>query len=128
MEPVLLLVIQLRFAPSRTRSQAGRNRHHCSLARYVIHSEYRQKHTLCSCPKQVKTNLGHSEAASGISSIIKAVLALERGVIPPTVDVGTMNPDIKAYDWNVEIVTRNTPWPCDGWNIPRRAGIVSGQF
>ncbi|KAH8427718.1 uncharacterized protein LDX57_005428 [Aspergillus melleus] len=73
----------------------------------------------------VKTNLGHSEAASGISSIIKAVLALERGVIPPTVDVGTMNPDIKTYDWNVEIVTQNTPWPCDGWNIPRRAGINS---
>ncbi|THC98862.1 hypothetical protein EYZ11_001640 [Aspergillus tanneri] len=73
----------------------------------------------------VKSNLGHSEAASGISSIIKAVLALERGVIPPTVNIGTMNPDIKTYDWNVEIVTRNTPWPCDGWNIPRRAGINS---
>ncbi|GKT75184.1 LOW QUALITY PROTEIN: polyketide synthase [Colletotrichum tofieldiae] len=32
----------------------------------------------------VKTNIGHSEAASGLSAVIKAVLMAERGVIPPT--------------------------------------------
>lgn len=73
----------------------------------------------------VKTNLGHSEAASGISSLIKVVLALERRIIPPTVNVGTLNPDIKAYDWNLEIVTQSKPWPSDGSARPRRAGIVS---
>lgn len=42
----------------------------------------------------VKTNLGHSEATSGLSSIIKATLILENGVIPATVGVKNINPKI----------------------------------
>ncbi|KAH6656006.1 hypothetical protein BKA67DRAFT_515368 [Truncatella angustata] len=68
----------------------------------------------------VKTNLGHSEAASGISSIIKVTLALEKGQIPPTVGVKQINPKIKTDDWNVKIVTETAEWP---WNKhdPRRS-------
>lgn len=40
----------------------------------------------------VKPNIGHSEAASGISAVIKAVLALETGIIPPTRGVIKPNP------------------------------------
>jgi acyl transferase domain-containing protein len=32
----------------------------------------------------VKTGIGHGEAVSGLSSLIKAVLAVERGIIPST--------------------------------------------
>lgn len=39
----------------------------------------------------VKTNIGHSEAASGLSAIIKAVLTVESGIIPPT--RGLVNPN-----------------------------------
>lgn len=76
----------------------------------------------------VKTNLGHSEAASGISSIIKVVLALEKGEIPPTIGVRNINPKIKTDDWGVRIVTDVTPWPQDrqghGKRV-RRAGVNS---
>lgn len=41
---------------------------------------------------QVKTNIGHSEAASGLTSIIKVVLAFEQGQIPPTRGVKKLNP------------------------------------
>lgn len=41
---------------------------------------------------QVKPNVGHSEGASGITSIIKTVLALERRVIPPNIFFKTPNP------------------------------------
>lgn len=41
---------------------------------------------------QVKVNVGHGEGASGITSLIKAVLALERETIPPTIHFSTPNP------------------------------------
>ncbi len=59
----------------------------------------------------VKTNLGHSEAASGITSIIKTTMALERGLIPATIGLEALNPNIHALEWNVRVVTEQTPWP-----------------
>jgi acyl transferase domain-containing protein len=35
----------------------------------------------------VKTNVGHSEAASGISSVLKVTMALENGFIPPSIGI-----------------------------------------
>lgn len=61
--------------------------------------------------QQVKTNLGHSEAASGLSSIIKAILALEKGMIPATLGVKNINPKIHTEEWGVKIVTSLTDWP-----------------
>lgn len=49
----------------------------------------------------VKTNIGHSEAASGLSAVIKAVLMAERGVIPPTRGITKPNPKIQWSDWKV---------------------------
>lgn len=47
--------------------------------------------------QKVKTNFGHSEAASGITSIIKVALAFQHGVIPPTQGVEELNPKRKLY-------------------------------
>ena len=76
---------------------------------------------------KVKTNLGHSEATSGLSSIIKATLALEKGCIPATIGVQTINPKIKVDEWNVKIVTDVTPWPAqtNEYGSVRRIGINS---
>jgi hypothetical protein len=41
----------------------------------------------------VKTQIGHSEAASGIAAIIKATLIVETGLIPPTIGVENLNPN-----------------------------------
>jgi len=43
----------------------------------------------------VKPNLGHSEGASGITSLIKSVLALEHKTIPPNINFRTPNPKSK---------------------------------
>ncbi|XXG97578.1 short-chain alcohol dehydrogenase [Hypoxylon texense] len=59
----------------------------------------------------VKTNIGHSEAASGLSALIKAILTVERGVIPPTRGLVTPNPKIKWDEWKVKVVTEPTPFP-----------------
>lgn len=39
--------------------------------------------------------MGHSEAASGLTSIIKVALAFEHGLIPPTYGVKNLNPKCK---------------------------------
>ncbi|RAK85213.1 polyketide synthase [Aspergillus costaricaensis CBS 115574] len=59
----------------------------------------------------VKPNLGHSEGASGLSGLIKTILAVENRIIPATVGVKVINPRIKCKEWNVDIVTANQAWP-----------------
>ncbi|KAK3936136.1 hypothetical protein QBC46DRAFT_296752 [Diplogelasinospora grovesii] len=72
----------------------------------------------------VKSNVGHSEAASGISSIIKTTLALERGQIPPTHGLKNVNPKLKIEERNISIPTELIAWP-DAPGRVRRVGINS---
>ncbi|OAA60531.1 reducing polyketide synthase [Niveomyces insectorum RCEF 264] len=58
----------------------------------------------------VKPNIGHLEAAAGVAGIIKGVLAMENGLIPPNIHFAKRNPAI-LDDWNIDIPTRLTPWP-----------------
>ncbi|KAL8790242.1 MAG: hypothetical protein Q9195_006465 [Heterodermia aff. obscurata] len=71
----------------------------------------------------IKTNLGHSEPASGIAGIMKAVLALEKGIIPPVVGFKALNPNVDLKDGRIKIVTEKTPWP--ETNHVRRASVNS---
>lgn len=73
----------------------------------------------------VKSNVGHSEAASGITSIIKATLMLENALIPPTHGLKKINSNIQTSEWNVRIVTQNEPWPQTPVGMPRRVSINS---
>lgn len=59
----------------------------------------------------VKSNVGHSEAASGISGVIKATLALERGQIPPTRGLRNVNAKLRVEERHFGIPTELTPWP-----------------
>ncbi|GIJ99998.1 type I iterative polyketide synthase [Aspergillus viridinutans] len=61
----------------------------------------------------VKPNVGHSEGASGLTSIIKAVLAIENEVIPPNINFNTPNPKIPFEEKNIKVPTKPTPWPQD---------------
>ncbi|KAF2973192.1 hypothetical protein GQX73_g454 [Xylaria multiplex] len=70
----------------------------------------------------IKSNMGHSEPSSGIAGVMKAVLAIERGVIPPTIGIQSLNPNIDLKDGRLKIVTESTPWP----DLPvRRASVNS---
>lgn len=70
----------------------------------------------------VKSNVGHGEGASALASIMKVVLALERGAIPPIYQLETRNPNIDFDGARVRPVTEVTPWPADRL---RRASINS---
>ncbi|KAI0533002.1 putative polyketide synthase [Xylaria digitata] len=59
----------------------------------------------------VKTNLGHSEAASGLTSILKVALAFKHGLIPPTYGVKNLNPKLKLESRNMKVLNDSAPWP-----------------
>ncbi|KAK2626256.1 hypothetical protein QTJ16_004518 [Diplocarpon rosae] len=70
----------------------------------------------------VKTNIGHLESVAGLAGVIKAILVLEAGVIPPSLNFNTPNPKILFREWNITVPTKATPWPYTG---PRRASVNS---
>ncbi|KAF2799249.1 hypothetical protein K505DRAFT_332798 [Melanomma pulvis-pyrius CBS 109.77] len=61
----------------------------------------------------VKSNVGHSEAGSGNTSIIKSILALERQIIPPNVNFNTPNPRIPWKEAKLKVASEPLPWPAD---------------
>ncbi|KAF5970834.1 fumonisin cluster-polyketide synthase [Fusarium bulbicola] len=61
----------------------------------------------------VEPNLGHSEGASGVSSVIKAILALENRTIPPNINFSTPNPKIPFSEMNMAVPVDAIPWPQD---------------
>jgi 3-oxoacyl-(acyl-carrier-protein) synthase len=70
----------------------------------------------------IKPNLGHSESASAIASIMKAVMAIEKGEIPPTRGITKFNPGIDFEKSRTKVVQEMTPWPM----LPiRRASVNS---
>ncbi|KAI1208477.1 putative polyketide synthase [Annulohypoxylon truncatum] len=62
----------------------------------------------------LKPNIGHLESASGLAAIIKAVLTLEHGMIPPNIWFEKLNPSILADKWNLRFPLELTPWPKAG--------------
>ncbi|KAK7748156.1 Type I Iterative PKS [Cytospora paraplurivora] len=70
----------------------------------------------------VKTNVGHTEGASALASIMKVVLSLEQGVIPPIFNLQTLNPNIDFEGASVRVVQDLTDFPS---NKVKRASINS---
>ncbi|KAF3763946.1 hypothetical protein M406DRAFT_85351 [Cryphonectria parasitica EP155] len=59
----------------------------------------------------LKPNIGHSEGASGLSSTLKAMLALERRLIPPNINFTEGNPRIPFKENKLTVPLKTTPWP-----------------
>ena len=62
----------------------------------------------------LKANVGHLEPAAGIASLIKTLLALEKGEIPPQIHVEQINPQISLEHTRLRIPRRLEPWPRHG--------------
>lgn len=72
----------------------------------------------------VKSNIGHTEAVSGLAGLIKVLLALRAQRLPPNLHFRRLNPAIPAGRF--EIVDSARAWPAGGQ--PRIAGISSFGF
>ena len=70
----------------------------------------------------VKTNIGHLEAAAGVTGLIKATLAVERNYIPPNLHFTRWNPAIDPSTTRLFVPTEGAAWPPGG---ARRAAVSS---
>lgn len=51
----------------------------------------------------VKSNIGHLESGSGVASLIKTVLVLEKGLIPPNLWFEQPNKGIPLEEWHIQV-------------------------
>jgi phthiocerol/phenolphthiocerol synthesis type-I polyketide synthase E len=71
----------------------------------------------------LKANLGHLDAAAGVASLIKTLLALKHRTIPPLVNFTSPNPKLDLARTPFVASAERSPWASDG--APRRAGVSS---
>ena len=71
----------------------------------------------------LKSNIGHTDTASGVASLIKALCVVKNGVIPPSINFERPNPDLSLADSPFYVNTRLADWKPNG--SPRRAGVSS---
>jgi acyl transferase domain-containing protein len=70
----------------------------------------------------IKPNVGHLDAAAGVAGLIKAVLAVESGIIPPTLHAEITSPSARLHESPFFVPGEPTQWRVAG---PRRAGVSS---
>jgi acyl transferase domain-containing protein/acyl carrier protein len=71
----------------------------------------------------IKTNMGHLNAAAGVSGLIKTTLAINHRMIPPSLNCEQTNPKIDFENSPFFVNTRLSEWKTEG--NPRRAGVSS---
>lgn len=76
----------------------------------------------------IKTVFGHLEATAGLAGLIKALLAVKHGVIPPNLHFHKVNADIAPHMDHLRVPTTALPWPKLPPGEPRRASINAFGF
>nr|WP_255413289.1 type I polyketide synthase [Mycobacterium sp. 3519A] len=72
----------------------------------------------------VKSNIGHTQSAAGAFGLMKAVLAVQHGVVPQNLHFNRLPDQMAEIDTNLFVPQTNTPWPTTGQH-PRRAAVSS---
>lgn len=75
----------------------------------------------------VKSQIGHTKAAAGAASLIKAALALHHKVLPPTINVSKPHPKLNIENSPFYLNTETRPWISHPTQ-PRRAGVSAFGF
>ncbi|CAM3417636.1 type I polyketide synthase [Parendozoicomonas haliclonae] len=72
----------------------------------------------------IKSNIGHTETAAGSAGLLKAILCLREGIIPPSLHSQVLNPRLQWDTLPVSVVQTATDFPSSN-RFPRVAGVSS---
>ena len=75
----------------------------------------------------VKSNTGHLLTGAGAVGLLKTVLALEHGVLPPTANFEQPGDNVELADSPFRVLQRAEPWPSPSGH-PRRAAVSGFGF
>ncbi|MBW8482819.1 type I polyketide synthase [Actinomadura parmotrematis] len=73
----------------------------------------------------IKANIGHTKAAAGVAGLIKGVMAVNAGVLPPTTGCERPHPLLGEGEPALRVLRKGAAWPEDA---PLRAGISAMGF
>jgi acyl transferase domain-containing protein len=76
----------------------------------------------------VKSMIGHAMTAAGAAGLIKTVLALYHGVLPPTLNCDAPRKDLTDPESPFYVNTETRPWIHGSHDTPRRAGVNAFGF
>ena len=73
----------------------------------------------------IKANIGHTKAAAGIAGLIKATIAVQAGILPPTTGCDIPHPELTAERPMLRVLKTGELWPEDA---PARGGVSAMGF
>jgi len=73
----------------------------------------------------IKANIGHTKAAAGVAGLIKAVMAIDAQIRPPTTGCEQPHPELQREDAALRVLNDGELWPGDR---PLRAGVSAMGF
>ncbi len=76
----------------------------------------------------VKSMIGHTKCAAGVTGVIKAALSLHRKVLPPTINVERPNPKARFGEGPLYVNSELRPWIAGSAGHPRRSGVSAFGF
>ena len=71
-----------------------------------------------------KTNFGHLQSTSGPLGLMKAIMALQHGVVPGNLHFNKLPEEMASIETGLFVPQESTPWPHNG-ERPRRAAVSS---
>nr|MBX2811482.1 acyltransferase domain-containing protein [Myxococcales bacterium] len=75
----------------------------------------------------VKSQVGHTKAAAGAAGLFKALMAINEGVLPPSIKITQPNPKLELDNSPFHLSTRTLPW-IRASDHPRRASVSAFGF
>ncbi len=93
----------------------------------IWHNSNRENGTKCAIGS-VKSNIGHLLTAAGGAGLIKALLAIRHGMLPPSANYDTPSSKISLDDSPFRILKQPETWIADNEHQTRRAAVSAFGF